>query len=338
MMEMNEQDFIEKYNEIKQIETALLSPVQAPIAYILGGQPGAGKTSIQTELVRNEPNILIINADNYREHHPHFDIIQAEYGDESPKYTQPFINSVTERLIEDLSNEKYNLIVEGTLRTSEVPLSTAKKLKEKGYRTELCVMAVKPEISYESTILRYENAIVMGEIPRATSKAHHDMVVDRILGNLDYIYESKMFDCIKIYTRDKGCIYDSDTSLESPFNVENNIIFGQWSDYEKESINSIIRKIRELKQNRNSDDLQEYITHSDSVIEKINTIQTDRKYDKISNLSAEQVALLFATKIPFQYIKRNNSNITVLFRSSDSESIKSILSNTNPKKETKIKL
>ena len=71
-----------------------------------------------------------------------------------------------------------------------MPISTAHKLKAKGYRTELCVMAVKPEISYESTILRYENAIAFGEIPRATSKAHHDMVVDRIADNLDVIYKT----------------------------------------------------------------------------------------------------------------------------------------------------
>ena len=100
-----------------------------------------------------------------------YEFFSSSPKDNSPKYTQPFINAVTERLIDELSTEKYNLIVEGTLQTAEVPLKTAKDLKEKGYRTELCVMAVKPEISYESTILRYENAIAFGQTPRATSKA-----------------------------------------------------------------------------------------------------------------------------------------------------------------------
>ena len=211
MSDFTEQENIEKYDEIKRIETAFLSPEPVPTAYILGGQPGAGKTGIQKEIIRQNSNVCIINADSYRKHHPHFDRIQAQYGDSSPQYTQPFINAVTEKLIDDLSSEKYNLIVEGTLRTAGVPISTAHKLKTKGYRTELCVMAVKPEISYESTILRYENAIAFGEIPRATSKAHHDMVVDRIADNLDVIYKAGVFDRICIYTRDKGCIYSSDT-------------------------------------------------------------------------------------------------------------------------------
>ena len=121
MSDFTEQEFIEKYDEIKRIETAFLSPEQIPTAYILGGQPGAGKTGIQTEIISQNSNVCIINADSYRKHHPHFDRIQAQYGDSSPQYTQPFINAVTEKLIDDLSIEKYNLIIEGTLRTDDHP-------------------------------------------------------------------------------------------------------------------------------------------------------------------------------------------------------------------------
>ena len=321
MMEINEQDFIEKYNEIKQLETALLSPVQAPVAYILGGQPGAGKTSIQTELIRNNPNTLIINADSYREYHPNFAFIQAEYGDESPKYTQPFINAVTERLIDELSTEKYNLIVEGTLRTAEVPMKTAKELKERGYRTELCVMAVKPEISYESTILRYENAILLGEVPRATSKAHHDMVVERISENLDTIYESGIFDCIRIYTRDNGCIYSSDASTQIPSEIEKEVLFGEWSEYEKESLLSITQQIRKLKQNRNAEDLSEYAAHSETLLNDLGIPNKTEKriLSKISNLSIEQAAHLAVVGIPFYSKKAGDGTVTIFFEKAMSQ-------------------
>ena len=250
MIDFTPQEFQQKYDEIKELETALTHPSSTPTVYILGGQPGAGKTSIQTDLTQSNSDIIIINADSYRQHHPHFELIQAQHGDDSPKYTQPFINAVTERLIYELSTEQYNLIVEGTLRTAEVPLKTAKELKEKGYRTELCVMAVKPEISYESTILRYENAIAFGETPRATSKAHHDMVVERIAANLDTIHQSGVFDCISIYTRDKGCIYSSDTSNQKPSDVEKSILFGKWSAYEKNNLRDIVQQVRLLKQDR----------------------------------------------------------------------------------------
>ena len=317
MSDFTEQEFIEKYDEIKRIETAFLSPEQIPTAYILGGQPGAGKTGIQTEIISQNSNVCIINADSYRKHHPHFDRIQAQYGDSSPQYTQPFINAVTEKLIDDLSIEKYNLIIEGTLRTAGVPISTAHKLKAKGYRTELCVMAVKPEISYESTILRYENAIAFGEIPRATSKAHHDMVVDRIADNLDVIYKAGVFDRICIYTRDKGCIYSSDTSNQKP------------SEIEKESFLHIVHQIQELKQNRSAEDLSEYISHSEKLLEKLGISAAVKKeesaYLKISDLSVDQAAHLAAKGVSFTAKKTGDNKITIVFKREKAESIKAIL-------------
>lgn len=336
MSDFTEQEFIKKYNEIKRIETALITPEQVPAAYILGGQPGAGKTGIQTEIIRQNSNICIINADSYRKHHPHFDRIQAQYGDSSPKYTQPFINAVTEKLIDDLSNEKYNLIIEGTLRTAEVPLSTARKLKEKGYRTELCVMAVKPEISYESTILRYENAIAFGEIPRATSKAHHDMVVERIAENLDTIYESGIFDRICIYTRDNGCIYSSDASTQKPSEIEKEVLFGEWSEYEKESIRSIIQQIIELKQKRGAEDLAEYQSRSEDLQNDpritISSGKPKSTHVRISNLSLEQAAHLAAAGIPMHLKKSEDGTVTVFFEKDKLETVKATLSSMKDNK------
>ena len=89
-----------------------------------------------------------------------------------------------------MSNEKYNLIIEGTLRTAEVPLKTCLDLKQKGYSVELNIIAVKKAISYESTLLRYEVALSEGDTPRATAKAHHDMVADVIVDNLCVIEKS----------------------------------------------------------------------------------------------------------------------------------------------------
>lgn len=331
---LSEKEFDIAYRFIKSKEILTLSPVSIPTAFILGGQPGAGKTTIQNLLTNENSNILVINGDDYRKYHPHFELIQAQYGDDSPKYTQPFINAVTEKLIEDLSNEKYNLIVEGTLRTAEVPISTARSLKDKGYRTELCVMAVKPEISYESTILRYENAIAFGETPRATSKEHHDMVVDRIAANLDTIYESGIFDCIKIYTRDNGCIYSSDDSILKPSEVEKEILSGEWSDYEKDNLCSIVQQVRVLKQNRNADDLAEYLAHSNALLNQIGISASTEQLLKRSNLSEEQIIALSSTKIKFTAQKTGEDTYCIVFQKSDLENINSVLSSLSAKNKT----
>lgn len=236
-------------------------PVQNPIAYILGGQPGAGKTQLQKIILRKNKNVIAINADAYRQSHPRFESIQDEFGDDSPKYTQPFINEIVERLISDLSDMKYNLIIEGTLRTADVPLNTCHLLKNKNYKVELYLISVKKDISYESTILRYENNIRFGMIPRATAKEHHDKVVDAICDNLDIIFKENIFDDIKLYDREGNNLYSIKDGI-SPVLVEKDKLFGAWSEDEISSYKEIINTVIFLKQARKAPDLAQYILES----------------------------------------------------------------------------
>ena len=190
------------------------------------------------------------------------------YGTDSPKYTQPFINQVTEQLIDELSTESYNLIIEGTLRTATVPLNTCLALKNKGYRVELHVIAVKRAISYESTLLRYELAIQQGEIPRATAKDHHDMVADAIADNLDVIFESKAFDDIRLFDRNGKCLY-STAIRELPSKTERTVLDGEWSRYEKNQLEEIVAAVRELKQARNAADYDSYVSRTDALLSSV---------------------------------------------------------------------
>ena len=148
MYQYTDYQYSGKYNLIKNILIHNKISVVKPVAFILGGQPGAGKTILQNYILKSNKNCIVINADAFREFHPYYSEIQSAFGDDSPKYTQPFINRVTEQLISELSEEKYNLIIEGTLRTAETPINTCQMLKDKGYRVELHVIAVKKEISF----------------------------------------------------------------------------------------------------------------------------------------------------------------------------------------------
>ena len=268
MFDYTSAQFAEQYRSIKQWVTAHFSRVRNPKAFILGGQPGAGKTSLQYLIQKQDRNVIVINADAYRKFHPYFFEIQRKYGTDSPKYTQPFINQVTEQLIDELSTESYNLIIEGTLRTATVPLNTCLALKNKGYRVELHVIAVKRAISYESTLLRYELAIQQGEIPRATAKDHHDMVADAIADNLDMIFESKAFDDIRLFDRGGKCLY-STANRDLPSKTERTVLDGEWSRYEKNQLEEIVTAVRELKQARNAADYDSYVLRTDALLSSV---------------------------------------------------------------------
>jgi UDP-N-acetylglucosamine kinase len=203
-----ENQFIEAFNEIYKKLTEGKNPVNSPLGTVLGGQPGAGKSTIHKIVGQREPNTISIVGDDFREQHPNFAVLNEKYSDSVP-YTASFSGKMTEALITRLSDERYNLVIEGTLRTADVPEKTATLLNRKGYTTQLYVMAVSAEQSWQGTLSRFDWMKEKGITPRATDKGHHDMVVAALPDNLRTLYDRGSFDQICLYTREKECIYDS---------------------------------------------------------------------------------------------------------------------------------
>lgn len=206
-MNCSKEEFLNVLDKIYNDMIYQIEKEEIPKAYILGGQPGAGKTTIIDLLVENNSNLIVINGDEFRKKHPHYRELVKKYGDEAVLYTQKFAGKITEALINKLSDSKYSIVVEGTLRTVEVPEKTKTLLEQKGYEAELSLILVKPEFSYLSTLLRYEEMQNFGTIPRMTPKEHHDLVSEKIIENISLIYNKKIFKRLTIYNREKRCLY-----------------------------------------------------------------------------------------------------------------------------------
>lgn len=184
-------------------------PVKSPKGFVLGGQPGAGKSNL-VGIIRQElnRNVLIINGDEFRRYHPNFDGIQEQYGIDSPKHTAAFSGHMTERVIEKALREGYNISVEGTFRTTETPMRTLEDMREHGYETAVYIQTAPSEVSWQSTLERYQVMELLGETPRATPKEHHDLVVKLLPQNADSVFLSGKADVFKVYSRE-GLIFDS---------------------------------------------------------------------------------------------------------------------------------
>ena len=191
------------YREI----TESLTTVDSPKGYILVGQPGAGKTTLQRMIFENDSNIAIINGDEYRKRHPHYEEIFEKYGKDAVEHTQSFSNAVTNTLIAKLSEDGYNIVVEGTGRRAEVPLKTCRDLKEKGYDVELMVMCCNAEIAWQSTIDRYNMLLDRGEQPRAVPRDKFEEAVNALPYTVSTLFESGEFSEITLYNRKKDCLY-----------------------------------------------------------------------------------------------------------------------------------
>ena len=219
-----------------------------PKAILLGGQSGAGKTTIHRIKQRGfQGNIIIIDGDSYRSFHPNYLGLQEKYGKDSVDYTKVFAGQMVEYLVDELSKQGYHLLIEGTLRTTEVPRKTAQLLKSRGYQVSLALIATKPELSYLSTLIRYEEVYAVNPSQaRATPKEHHDGIVGHLVGNLRELENDKLFDQIQIYQRDRTCVYDSETDEGPAADVLQECLFGKWSKVEEEMMKVGQEQLREL--------------------------------------------------------------------------------------------
>lgn len=194
-------------------------PSTQPQGFVLGGQPGAGKSSLLERIINQlDGDVLIINADEFRRYHPQFDEIQTKYGDDAPKYTAEFSGKMAEQVLNKALSEGYNIAIEGTFRTAQTPLNTLNLMKLNGYQTAVYIQTCPQEISWQSTIKRYEAMIKAGLTPRAVDKAHHDLVCNKLPENADIVYQLKKADEFQVYSRN-ALIFDGKTSQELPSQI-----------------------------------------------------------------------------------------------------------------------
>ncbi len=211
MKNYTDEEFEEIFEDIYLDLTQNVKKSKNKEAFILGGQPGAGKSGL-TALIKKDKEVIIINGDEFRKAHPHYKKLKEKYGDDYIFHTQYFSGKITEALIKKVSDEGYNLVIEGTLRTVEVPLKTCEILKNKNYKVNLNIVQVRPEFSLLGTFQRYEKMLERGTIGRETPIEHHNKVVENISKNLDYIYRKNIFDNIEIFDREGNNIYSQKVS------------------------------------------------------------------------------------------------------------------------------
>jgi zeta toxin family protein len=120
-------------------------------------------------------------------------------------------------------------------------------LTTRGYQVSLALIATKPELSYLSTLIRYEELYVINpRQARATPKAHHDGIVEHLVENLRELEKDQLFRQIQIYQRDQSCVYDSQVDQTSAAEVLQECLFGKWTKVEEEMLKLGQERLREL--------------------------------------------------------------------------------------------
>lgn len=207
MNEEVERIFPQVWNDL--LENRKVVAQDKPLGVVLGGVPGSGK-SILIGIIEKQldGNVIPINGDDFRIYHPDFKNIYSQYGSDYPIYTSNFSNKMVEKVIEEAIKNKFNVIIEGTFRSSEVPIGTLSNLKNQGYDTKAMVIATEKDVAWKSTIDRYENDKRNGFYARKVDKKAFDFIANNLAKNAKSVFDSGKANSFEIYSRE-GKLFDS---------------------------------------------------------------------------------------------------------------------------------
>jgi len=176
-----------------------------PTAFLLGGQPGAGKSTSQERIINNyfNGNAIFISMDDFREHHPDFDEICSLYEKDQAVYTHKFAGAVADIIVQKAIEHKYNIVVESTFKNYNGAVKTLDMFKKNGYECNIVVVTCPTELSLFGTKNRIDKDRSKGLPVRGVPTDIHDEAIRVLAENAQKLYEGKGYNTFEIRNRDK---------------------------------------------------------------------------------------------------------------------------------------
>lgn len=208
------------YEEIVRhvlFETAVTS--KAPQLIIVGGQPGAGKTratgAATRDLARHGEGVVYINGDELRPYHPRYaELVAADRGTAADK-TGVDVGQWVERAIAEAAAGQHHAVIETTMRQPDVVRRTAEQFVAQGFRFELRILAVHPELSRLGIYDRFKNGLEDPHaLPRFTLPHYHADALARMPATLEAV--GKLAAEVRLIDRQGRELYSSQRSKLPP--------------------------------------------------------------------------------------------------------------------------
>ncbi|MBQ9792307.1 MAG: zeta toxin family protein [Clostridia bacterium] len=221
------EEIIKKYSlpqsKIEEITKTILkvltynkTPSENPLAVIVGGQPGSGKTALisYTKQFSAFRNFIAIDNDFFRSFHPQADEIRQNHPSLFTQATDQLGMGITESVINYCLENKFDIILHQTLKNNRIGDDAICSLKENGYTVGVRVFAVPFYESSMSQIERYlGQAEKLGYCRFATQEGHLKAYLG-LPNTVDYLEKNGFYDFIQVFKRSDDislptCVYTS---------------------------------------------------------------------------------------------------------------------------------
>ncbi|MFI6951440.1 zeta toxin family protein [Streptomyces sp. NPDC050422] len=184
-----------------------------PVAVIVGGPPGAGKTEVadlvQAALARRGGAVRICR-DLYKPAHPHYFAALAADVRTAGVNVRPDTSHWQSPVEEHVRLNQFDAVVESALADAMEFRTSSKAYRRSGHRIEVIVVATAEAWSQLGTLDRLLTGVASGEGGRYVAWDNLDTCTARLPETLSAIEAEQLADRITVVRRDGTVLYDNE--------------------------------------------------------------------------------------------------------------------------------
>jgi predicted ABC-type ATPase len=156
--ELDEREHADILQRIIQDKLDPIPSVGHPRLYLLGGQPGSGKTALRRPIrdAVAENGLVDIDPDELKTYHPKYVEFIEEDAETASRRTRPDVAKWLLELRDAAFRKRVNLLFDAPLGAAAEPVDWASNAHAAGYEVEVHVMAVPWEVSFQAVRERFE--------------------------------------------------------------------------------------------------------------------------------------------------------------------------------------
>ncbi|GGY71408.1 hypothetical protein GCM10010363_60910 [Streptomyces omiyaensis] len=193
------------------------TPQQRPLAIIVSGQTGAGKTaitSLATGALAGRGRSVNINLDTYKPYHPKFDALMVADDTTAGAYTSIDGHRWMEKAEAYAIQQGFDIVLESAMRNPRDFEEPAARLRAANYRVEVPVVAVHEAVSRWGALDRYLQQVEAFGQGRMIDRDIHDACyqgVVRATGRLD---AELLANAVFVVRRDASVVYSNHLTVD----------------------------------------------------------------------------------------------------------------------------
>ncbi|ELP69952.1 zeta toxin family protein [Streptomyces turgidiscabies] len=190
-------------------------PQDQPVAVLIGGPPGSGKSTVCQVLkavLDRRGGAVLIGRDLYKTDHPAYRSLLHSDDRTAGVRVRPDVLRWQAEVEEYVRGHRFDALVE----TPAVDPEQARAYREAGYRVEVVVLAEAQAVTQLSILERYLAQVAENGAGRYVSWGNHDQVARRLPESLEVIETEQLADRVMVVQRDLQVLYDNALAEPSP--------------------------------------------------------------------------------------------------------------------------